>query len=73
MANNDCYTEKKLNVYEYFYYHKFEKFKSHIYFIIEDHWILWMLFGKNNIISKYSKTYSVSTKQTNHIIIYNKN
>jgi site-specific DNA-adenine methylase len=71
MASNDYYTEKHLNVYEYFHNNKIEHFKSNIYLILEDHWILRMIFGNQNIISKYDKTYNVNHKKTNHIIIYN--
>ena len=48
-----------------------ESNKSHIYLILEDHWILRMLFANNKILLKYAKQYQVSKKETNHIIIYN--
>lgn len=71
MACNDFYTDKKLNMYQYFYDNKIENFKSHIYLILEDHWILRCLFANNKILLKYAKKYEISKKQTNHIIIYN--
>jgi len=71
MACNDYYTDRKLNMYEYFYDNKIENFKSHIYLILEDHWILRCLFANNKILLKYAKKYEISKKQTNHIIIYN--
>lgn len=71
MACNDFYSDRKLNVYQYFYDNKMELMKAHIYFILEDHWILRMLFMNNNILLKYGKKYEVSKKLTNHIIIYN--
>jgi site-specific DNA-adenine methylase len=71
MACNDFYTDKKLNMYQYFYDNKIESFKSKIYLVLEDHWILRLLFMNNNILSKYEKKYEISKKQTNHIIIYN--
>lgn len=67
---NDFYTSNKLNIYQYFYDNKIENFKSKIYLILEDNWMIRLLFDKN-IISKYSKQYSITKKQTNHIIIYN--
>lgn len=71
MACNDFYTDRKLNVYQYFYDNKIENFKSNIYLILEDHWILRLLFINNTILLKYGKKYEVSKKLTNHIIIYN--
>ena len=71
MACNDFYTDRKLNVYQYFYDNKIENNKAHIYLILEDHWILRMLFMTNTILFKYGKKYEVSKKLTNHIIIYN--
>jgi site-specific DNA-adenine methylase len=71
MACNDFYTDRKLNMYQYFYDHKIERNKAHIYLILEDHWILRMLFANNNILLKYAKTYQITKKATNHIIIYN--
>jgi site-specific DNA-adenine methylase len=71
MACNDFYTDRKLNVYQYFYDNKIENNKSHIYLILEDHWILRMIFVNNKILLKYAKTYQMSKKATNHIIIYN--
>jgi len=72
MACNDFYSDKKLNMYQYFYDNKIENNKAHIYLILEDHWMLRLLFANNNILLKYAKTYQISKKVTNHIIIYNK-
>lgn len=69
-SNNDFYLNKTINVYEYFYKNNFKGFKSHIYLILEDIWIIRMLF-ENNIIKSYGKKYELSKKNTNHIIIYN--
>ena len=71
MACNDFYTDKKLNMYQYFYDNKIENFKSHIYLILEDNWIIRCLFANNKILLQYAKKYEISKKQTNHIIIYN--
>ena len=71
MSCNDFYSDRKLNMYQYFYDNKIESNKSHIYLILEDHWILRMLFANNKILLKYAKQYQVSIKETNHIIIYN--
>lgn len=68
---NDFYLEKTLNVYEYFYENKIENFKSNIYLILEDIWIIKLLFNNNKIIKIYNKKYEISKKKTSHIIIKN--
>ena len=71
MSCNDHYVEKNLNVYEYFSNNKIEIFKSKIYLILEDHWILRLIFKNNKILLKYAKQYQINHKQTHHLIIYN--
>lgn len=66
---NDFYLEKSLNIYEYFYDNKIESFKSPIYLILEDIWIIRMLFSNNKILKTYDKKYEISKKKTSHIII----
>lgn len=70
-TNNDFYLEKDLNIYQYFYDNKDKSFKSHIYFILEDIWIIRMLFNKFKVLKLYKKKYELSKKKTNHIILYN--
>ena len=70
-SNNDFYLEKTINVYEYFYNNKIETFKSHIYLILEDMWIIRMLFNNNKFLTSYNKKYEISKKKTKHTIIYN--
>lgn len=71
-SRNDFYLEKNINIYEYFYKNKMENFKSNIYFILEDIWIIRMLFENNKIIDSYDKKYEISKNRTTHIIIKNK-
>ncbi len=71
-SNNDFYTNRTLNVYEYFFNNKIEDFKSTIYLILEDIWIIKLLFQNNKVIETYGKKYELSKRKTNHIIIYNK-
>lgn len=68
---NDFYLEKTINIYEYFYKNKMENFRSNIYFILEDTWIIRMLFENNQIIDSYNKKYEISKKKTTHLIIKN--
>lgn len=69
---NDFYQDKKINIYEYLFNNRIENFKSYIFLILEDMWIIKLLFKDNNIISKYNKQYGFSGKKTEHILIYNK-
>ena len=68
---NDFYTNRTLNVYEYFNNNKIEDFKSKIYLVLEDIWIIKLLFQNNKVFETYNKRYEISNRKTNHIIIYN--
>lgn len=70
-SNNDFYTNRTLNVYEYFYNNKIENFECKIYLILEDIWVIKLLFQNNKIMDTYGKKYELSKRKTNHIIIYN--
>ena len=71
-SNNDFYTNRTLNVYEYFYNNKIEQFESIIYLILEDIWIIKLLFQNNKVFETYGKKYELSKRKTTHIIISNK-
>lgn len=68
---NDFYIDKTLNVYQYFYDNKIDIFKSKIYLILEDIWIIRLLFANNFILISYNKQYGISKKKTNHLLIGN--
>jgi site-specific DNA-adenine methylase len=63
---------KKNNIYEYFYNNPIESFKSNIYLILENIWLIKSLYFNSKKLSIYKKNYSISKKQTEHIIIFNK-
>lgn len=67
---NDYYSDKSMDVYEYFFYNKNEKIKADILFIVEDIWLTKMMFNNETylIINTYEKIYQVSKKKTKHII-----
>lgn len=67
---NDYYQNKTINVYEYMYNNNINLFKCNIKIILEDIWIIRLLF-KDNIICRYAKKYETSKKKTFHIIISN--
>lgn len=68
---NDSYEKANLNIYEYLYYNKFNKCKAKIYLILEDNWIIKLIFN-NFIIEENNKTYQTNKKKTKHLTIYNK-
>lgn len=70
-CHNDFYLNKNLNIYQYFFDNKDKLYKSHIYFILEDSWIIRLLFNNYNIIKSYEKKYELSKNTTTHIILYN--
>lgn len=67
---NMFYQNKSTNVYEFFYINPIDNFEAKIYFILEDLWIIRLLFGKF-VKSSYDKSYNISKKLTSHIIISN--
>ena len=67
---NDFYHDSKTNVYEYIYNNPINKSKAKIIFILEDNWIIKLLF-KNYVKNTYEKLYQTSKKKTNHLIINN--
>ena len=70
-SDNSFYLEKTLNIYQDFYENKDVNYQSHIYFIMEDIWIIRMLFAHYKIYEPYKKKYEISKKETHHIIISN--
>lgn len=72
MACNDFYSEKKegINVYEWFYKNPIENLNAKYLIILEDNWIIKLLFNQY-IKESYGKKYQPSKKNTNHVIITN--
>ena len=71
VSYNSFYEDKTLNVYEYFFNNDIENFKSKIILILEDIWIIKLLFKNKKILSIYGKKYEITKIKTNHIIISN--
>jgi len=59
-----------MNIYEYLYNNPIIKQKAKIYLILENNWIIKLLF-KKNIIDQFNKLYQPSKKSTTHLIISN--
>lgn len=70
-TSNDFYHDASTNIYEYFYNNEISKYESKIYLILENIWIIELLFRKF-IIKEYNKQYNgFRKKTTTHIIISN--
>jgi hypothetical protein len=69
---NDFYKNAKINIYEYIYNNITTAYPSKIYFILENIWIIKLLFKNWNELSIYDKTYQARKKKTTHIIYQNK-
>jgi site-specific DNA-adenine methylase len=74
LSFNGCYSrEYNGNIYEYLYNNSINESKAYIVLVLEDVWIIRMIF-KNNIINEYEKSYrSQKARKTSHIIISNIN
>lgn len=68
---NDFYLDHNMNIYEYLYHNDIAKQKAKVYLILENIWIIKLLFQKNFMLFEYDKTYEVSKNKTTHIIISN--
>ena len=69
---NNMYGNATVNIYEYIYENNIKNNISNIYLILENIWIIKMLFKENNILIEYDKKYEMSKKNTSHILISNK-
>jgi len=72
MSCNDFYLQSNANVYEYLSLNKISNEKAEIYLILENVWIIKLLF-KDLIKYEYDKKYTgYNKRKTTHLIIYNK-
>ena len=72
MSCNDFYLQSNANVYEYLSLNKISNEKAEIYLILENVWIIKLLF-EDLIKYEYAKKYTGHNKRkTTHLIIYNK-
>ena len=68
---NDFYKNKDVNIYEYLYHNNIKTFHAPIVIVLQDIWIIRLLFN-DDIKHSYVKTYETNKKKVNHIIIKNK-
>ena len=71
MSCNLFYTSKETNIYEYCVDVGLGNMKSMVVLVLEDFWIIKMMF-KGFIKNSYAKTYAMKQKKTSHIIISNR-
>ena len=69
--NNDFYQNKTINIYEYLYHNNINDNKAFTVLILEDIWIIRMLFNTNKFIDSNDKKYQTTKKKTLHITISN--
>jgi site-specific DNA-adenine methylase len=68
---NDFYQLGGGNIYEYLYNHDKNMFKCLLVSILNENWIVNLLFRNYNIL-KYSKKYETSKKEVTHLLISNR-
>lgn len=68
---NDFYLKKDINIYEYLHNNNIDDEGAYIICILENIWVIKLLFQNNNISSEYDKLYQASKRKTTHIIIKN--
>lgn len=67
---NDFYNNSDINVYEYLYYNNITTLQSKILLILNDSWIIKLLF-KDSIKQIYNKMYQPNKRKVNHLLITN--
>lgn len=67
---NDFYANASLNIYEYIFNNDLKNNKAKIYCILENIWIIKLLFEKYKSFI-YDKTYRLNNKKSKHILIKN--
>ena len=70
---NDFYQDKNMNIYEWLYNNNINNFKCSVYLILENIWIVKLLFQNNKKYEPYYKKYETTKKKTEHIIITKEN
>ena len=68
---NAFYSSAKINIYEYIHDNNATLYPSKIVFILENIWIIKLLFKTWSELSIYNKTYQIGKKKTTHVIYTN--
>ena len=70
-ACNCFYIDDSMNIYEHLNDNNINEYKAKIYLILENIWIIKLLFKSNNILFEYDKKYEITRRKTTHILISN--
>jgi hypothetical protein len=70
-AYNSFYMDDSMNIYEYLNNNNISAEKAKIYLVLENQWIMKLLFKTNNILFQYDKKYELTKRKTSHILISN--
>jgi hypothetical protein len=68
---NDYYQDAQTNIYEHLYDHDINNENAYIMLILENIWIIKLLFQHCTISEEYEKIYARSTRKTSHVMINN--
>lgn len=68
---NTLYNSPDINIYTYLYNNEIINEKAKIYLILENMWIIKLLFQKYKKLDEYNKLYQAKKRNSTHIIIVN--
>ncbi len=68
-SENHFYENPSTDVYEFLLNNNINNMKAKIVLVLENNWIIKLLFKTNNILCEYGKTYQARKKKTTHLII----
>jgi hypothetical protein len=70
-TSNMEYENPTINIYEYLYHSNINNWKAKTFLILENTWLIKLIFARNNISDEYNKIYQNSKKKTTHVVISN--
>lgn len=71
-ACNDFYNNKDINIYEWIYNNDLKKYEALFILILENIWLIKLLFNNYILLLEYDKIYEINKRKTIHLIISNK-
>ena len=70
-TSNMEYENPTMNIYEYLYHSNINNWKAKTFLILENTWLIKLIFARNDISDEYNKLYQGSKKKTTHVVISN--
>jgi site-specific DNA-adenine methylase len=71
-SDKSFYHSNDTEIYTYLSNNSIKKNKASIYVIVDDNWIMRIVFKDTNVLSVYDKTYEIIHRQVKHVIFSNK-